>query len=119
MPSVIETADLPAGCYALTGERAARGYRMNRFCHALLAPAARSRFQSGPRAAMAEAGLAEEEIAMVEAHDWLGLVRHGVSPFLLFRLSGLMGDGLAATGARMRGESLDDFLRTRQVAGAR
>lgn len=119
MPAPIETADLPDGCYAFTGMRASRGYRVNRFCHALLSPQARERFHAGPRAAMAEAGLVDEEIAMVEARDWLGLVRHGVSPFLLFRLSGLMGDGLAATGARMRGESLEDFLSARHVAGAR
>lgn len=119
MPAPTPILPLPPGCYPLTGALAARGLAMNRFCHALLAPAAREAFKADPRAAMAQAGLSEAEIAMVDARDWLGLVRHGVSPFLLFRLSGLMGDGLAATGARMRGETLEAFMQSRRIAGAR
>jgi protocatechuate 4,5-dioxygenase alpha subunit len=119
LPQTIESTPLPAGCYAFTGERASRGYRLNRFCHALLDPGARERFKADPGQAMTAAALAADEIAMVNARDWLGLVRHGVSPFLLFRLSGAMGEGLAATGARMRGQTLEAFMRTRQVTGAR
>ena len=119
MPAPIESSPLPAGCYPFTGEVAARGLRMNRFCRSLMTPAVRERFKADPALAMAEAGLSEAEIAMVDARDWLGLVRYGVSPFLLFRLSGAVGDGLAATGARMRGETLEAFMRTRRVTGAR
>ncbi len=110
---------LPAGCYAMGGAASARAYRMNRFCHSLLVPAERDAFKADPAAAMRAAGLSTEETAMVNAHDWLALVRHGVSPFLLFRLSGAMGSGLAATGAQMRGQPLKEFMLTRKVSGAR
>jgi hypothetical protein len=119
MPAPIESACLPEGCYPFTGQAAARGLRMNRFCRSLMTATVRERFKSDPASTMAEANLSPGEIAMVEARDWLGLVRYGVSPFLLFRLSGALGDGLAATGARMRGETLEDFMRTRRVTGAR
>lgn len=72
---------------------------MNRFCHALLLPAKRDAFKADPAAAMQAAGLSPEETAMVNGRDWLGLVRHRVSPFLLFRPSGAMGSELVATGA--------------------
>ena len=110
---------LPAGCYPFGGTAASCAYGMNRFCHALLVPANRDAFKADPAAAMQVAGLSLAETAMVNAHDWLALVRHGVSPFLLFRLSGLMGDGLAATGAQMRAQSLEEFMQTRKITGAR
>lgn len=101
------------------GAASSCAYRMNRFCHALLVPANRNTFKADPAAAMQAAGLSLAETSMVEARDWLGLVRHGVSPFLLFRLSGILGDGLAATGAQMRGETLQQFMQTRKITGAR
>ena len=114
-----QLAPLPAGCYAMGGAASSCAYRMNRFCHALRVPANRNAFKADPAAAMQVAGLSLAETSMVDARDWLGLVRHGVSPFLLFRLSGILGDGLAATGAQMRGETLDAFMQTRKITGAR
>lgn len=116
---LLEATQLPAGCYPLGGNTASRAYRMNRFCHSLLVPAERDAFKADPTAAMQAAGLSAEETAMVNAHDWLALVRHGVSPFLLFRLSGAVGCGLAATGAQMRGQTLEEFMQTRKITGAR
>jgi hypothetical protein len=52
---------------------------------------------------------------MVRARDWLGMLRYGVNHFLVFRVAGMCGDGLAATGAKMRGETLEEFMRTRRV----
>lgn len=119
MPQLTDLDLLPAGCYALGGVASARAYRMSRFCHALLVPANREAFKADPLAAMREAGLSDEETAMVNARDWLSLVRYGVSPYLLFRLSGALGCGLAATGAQMRGQTLEEFMQTRKITGAR
>ncbi len=115
----INSDPLPAGCYRLGGSAASIAYGMNRFCHALLVAANRDAFKADPAAAMQAAGLSPAETAMVNARDWLGLVRHGVSPFLLFRLSGALGMGLAATGAQMRGQTLEEFMQTRKITGAR
>jgi hypothetical protein len=38
-----------------------------------------------------------------------------VNHFLVFRVAGACGVGLAGTGAQMRGESLDAFRQTRRV----
>ena len=119
MPQQIDFDRLPPGCYPLTGEAAGRGYRFNAFCHGLLDPAKRAAFAANPEADMQRAGLSETEMQLVAARNWLGLVRHGASPFLVFRLSGVLGDGLAATGAQMRGETLEQFMQTRRVTGAR
>ena len=115
----LDPSPLPTGCYPLGGAASARAYRMNRFCHALLVPANRAAFKADPPAAMRAAALSDQETAMVNARDWLSLVRHGVSPFLLFRLSGALGCGLAATGAQMRGQTLEEFMQTRNITGAR
>ena len=107
------------GSYLLTGAASSRGYRLNRFCHSLQSPANRDAFKRDEFACMREHALSEEEIAMVTRRDWLAMVRYGASHFLVFRLSGTLGLGLAATGAQMRGETLEEFMRTRKLGGAR
>ena len=119
MPNQIDPRLLPPGCYPLTGQAAGRGYHLNKFCHGLLDPAKRAAFAADANAEMRSAGLINEEIQLVEARDWLAMVRYGASPFLVFRLSGVFGVGLAATGAQMRGETLEQFMQTRRVTGAR
>ena len=119
MPNQIDPHLLPPGCYPLTGQAAGRGYRLNKFCHSLLDPVRRAAFAANADAEMRGAGLTDEEIQLVDARDWLAMVRYGASPFLVFRLSGVFGVGLAATGAQMRGETLEQFMQTRRVTGAR
>ena len=119
MPNQIDPARLPAGCYPLTGQIAGRGYRLNAFCHDLIDPVKRAAFATDADAEMHSAGLTDEEMQLVKMRDWLAMVRYGASPFLVFRLSGVFGVGLAATGAQMRGETLEQFMQTRRVTGAR
>ena len=119
MPSQIDPAQLPAGCYPLTGEAARRGYRLNAFCHGLLAPEKRAAFAADAESEMRNAGLTAHEMVLVRTQDWLAMVQYGASPFLVFRLSGVLGVGLAATGAQMRGQTLEEFMQTRRVSGAR
>lgn len=107
------------GCYPVTGALAQRGYRLNKFCRGFLDPERRARFKRDEAAYFAASDLSAEERAMVEARDWLAMVRHGASPYLIFRLSGAIGVGLAATGAQMRGETLEEFIAGRKVRGAK
>jgi protocatechuate 4,5-dioxygenase alpha chain len=80
-----------------------------------MTPQQRAAFKADPERCMQEAGLTEEEKAMVRARDWLAMVRYGVNHFLVFRVAGACGVGLTGTGAQMRGESLDEFRQTRRV----
>jgi protocatechuate 4,5-dioxygenase alpha subunit len=103
------------GSYLLTVSLAQQAYRLSAFCRGLMKPENRDAFRADEARCLREAGLSEAEIAMVRARDWLGMVRYGVNHFLVFRLAGLTGDSLAATGARMRGETLEEFAKTRRV----
>lgn len=106
--------DIPAGTYLNTGEAASGALRINKFCYDLRHPENRESFQADPAALMDRYRLTVEERALIEARDWLGLVQRGANVFPLLRLSQLCGDGLAATGAQMRGETLEEYLASRQ-----
>lgn len=103
------------GSYLLTVSLAQQAYRLSAFCRGLMKPENRAAFKADEERSMREAGLNEAECALVRTRDWLGMLRYGVNHFLVFRVSGAVGDGLAATGAKMRGETLDEFMRTRRV----
>jgi protocatechuate 4,5-dioxygenase, alpha chain len=103
------------GSYLQTVSLAQQAYRLSLFCRSLMKPAQRDAFKQDPDAAMRAAGLDEAEMAMIRARDWLAMVRYGVNHFLVFRVAGAVGDGLVATGAQMRGETLEQFRKTRRV----
>jgi protocatechuate 4,5-dioxygenase alpha subunit len=103
------------GSYLLTVSLAQQAYRLSAFCRGLMQPENRAAFKTNEEKCLREAGLNEIEMALVRTRDWLGMLRYGVNHFLVFRVSGAVGDGLAATGAKMRGETLEEFMRTRRV----
>jgi hypothetical protein len=103
------------GSYLLTVSLAQQAYRLSSFCRSLMNQQQREAFKKDENACMRAAGLDEAEMAMIRARDWLGMVRYGVNHFLVFRVAGAVGDGLVATGAQMRGETLEQFRKTRRV----
>ena len=111
----IDPDDMPAGTYLNTGEAARRGFRLNRFCYDLRDPSNRVAWEQDAEALLDRYEIDEEHRVLIRAHDWLGLVRHGANVFPLLRLSQLCGYGLAGTGAQMRGQTLEEYLSTRQA----
>jgi len=103
------------GTYLLTVSLAQQGYRLSAFCRSLMSPERRAAFKADEERAMREFGLDERERAMVRARDWLAMVRYGVNHFLVFRAAGALGVGLVGAAAQMRGETLEEFKRTRRV----
>jgi protocatechuate 4,5-dioxygenase alpha subunit len=101
--------------YLLTVSLAQQGYRLSAFCRSLMSPQARAAFKADEQAAMQAFGLDETEKAMIRTRDWLAMVRYGVNHFLVFRVAGLLGFGLVGAAAQMRGETLEQFRRTRRV----
>jgi hypothetical protein len=64
-------------------------------------------------------GIDPVDRGLIRAKDWLALVKRGANVFVLLRLSLMHGDSLTATGAQMRGETVEEYLASRKIkAGA-
>jgi gallate dioxygenase len=106
------------GTYPFTLARSVKAYRLNKFLHALVEPAHRARFLSDPEGVFEQAGLTGEERAMVRARDWRELIRYGASFFMLEKLGAVVGVSNLHIYAAMRGETLEQFQKTRNAPGA-
>ncbi len=103
--------------YVFDLERSARGLRLNRFLHSFIDPAFRRLFLENPEQAMK--GLSEEERDMVRRLDWKAMQDYGASFFCLEKLARTKGVSNPEMVAAFRGETLEQFLKTRRVPGAR
>jgi len=103
--------------YAFDLERSAKGLRLNRFLHGLTAAEKRKLFLDSPEEAMRN--LSEEERAMVRRLDWKAMQDYGASFFCLEKLARTKGVSNPEMVAAFRGETLEQFLKTRRVPGAR
>ncbi|MFR0693684.1 gallate dioxygenase [Enterobacterales bacterium AE_CKDN230030158-1A_HGKHYDSX7] len=101
------------GTYPYTLERSAKGYRLNKFLHRMIEPQWRRRFLEEPEALYAESGLSEEERDLLSRRDWRGLIHYGVIFFVLEKLGAVLGVSNLDIYAAMRGQSLEDFMKTR------
>ena len=108
-------AETLEGTYPYTLERSVKAYRLNKFLHRLVEPAHRERFLSDPESTFEEAGLTEEERDLVRRRAWRDLIHYGVIFFLLEKLGAVVGVSNLHIYAAMRGQSLDDFQKTRNA----
>jgi gallate dioxygenase len=108
-----------AGTYIFDLERSGRALRLNRFLHGLTVPEKRALFKQDAEAAFEKAGLSAEERRMVRVLDWSALIRYGASFFCLEKLARVKGVSNPEMVAAFRGETLEQFLKTRNVPGAR
>ena len=95
-----------------------RGYRINKMCNALSQAAGREAFQRDEEGFMAAFHLDDEQKRLVRARDFSGLLAAGGNIYFLLKLGAVTGNGLYKMGARMRGESYEQFLATRTDPGA-
>ncbi|HXR59105.1 MAG TPA: protocatechuate 3,4-dioxygenase [Burkholderiales bacterium] len=103
--------------YVFDLERSARGLRLNRFLHGLANGEKRTLFEKDPEKAMQN--LSEQEKALVRALDWRAMMDCGASFFCLEKLARAKGVSNPEMVAAFRGETLEQFLKTRRVPGAR
>jgi len=103
------------GTYPFTLDRSVKAYRLNAFLHGLIEPEQRRRFLADPEPLFAEAGLTDEERDMIRRRDWRALIRYGVIFFLLEKLGAVIGTTNLHIYAAMRGQSLEDFQKTRNA----
>lgn len=103
--------------YAFDLERSGRALRLNRFLCGLADAERRKLFLEHPEQAMS--GLSEEEKTMVRGLDWKAMQDYGASFFCLEKLARSQGVSNPEMVAAFRGETLEEFLKTRRVPGAR
>ena len=103
--------------YVFDLERSAKGLRLNRFLNGLARKPNRDLFLTNPDQAMN--GLSEQEKDMVKRLDWKALQDYGASFFCLEKLARTKGVSNPEMVAAFRGETLEAFLKTRRVPGAR
>ena len=103
--------------YVFDLEKSARGLRINRFLNSLIRREMRELFLQDPNVAMKD--LSAEERDMVTRLDWKAMQDYGASFFCLEKLARTKGVSNPQMVAAFRGETLEQFLKTRRVPGAR
>lgn len=95
-----------------------RGYRINKMCNALSEQHNRDACKQDEEAFMSKYALIEEEKRLVRARDFSGLLAAGGNIYFLLKLGVVTGNGLYYMGAKMRGETYEQFLATRNERSA-
>jgi gallate dioxygenase len=111
----LKGAEKLEGTYPFTFARSVKAYRLNKFLHDLIDKKHRTKFLTDPETAFAEAGLTEEERDLVRRRDWRGLIHYGVIFFMLEKLGAVIGTSNLHIYAAMRGQTLEDFQKTRNA----
>jgi gallate dioxygenase len=106
------------GTYPFTLERSVKAFRINDYLHRMVEPSHREAFRRDPEASFERAGLTAEERDLIRRRDWRGLMHYGAIFFMLEKLGAVVGVSNLHIYAAMRGETLEDFQRTRNAPGA-
>jgi gallate dioxygenase len=107
-----------SGTYPFTLARSVKGYRLNTFLHNAIDPAWRDTFRADQESLFETAGLSAEERQLVRTRDWRGMIHYGVSVFVLEKLGAVVGASNLHIYAAMRGETFEQFRKTRNAPGA-
>lgn len=106
------------GTYPFTLARSVKGYRLNKFLHRMIDPNHRARFHDDAEPLFEEFGLSEQERDMIRRLDWRALIQYGASFFMLEKLGAVVGVSNLHIYAAMRGQTLEEFQKTRNAPGA-
>lgn len=103
------------GTYPFTLNTSLKAYRLNKYLHNMIHAEHRRLFLENPEQSFVDAGLSEEEKALVRKRDWSGLIHYGVIFFMLEKFGAAIGTSNLHIYAAMRGESLEEFMKTRNT----
>jgi gallate dioxygenase len=103
------------GTYPYTIERSVKAFRLNRFLHELIKPDFRKQFLADPEPLFEQHKLTAEERDLVRRRDWRALIHYGVIFFLLEKFGAVIGSTNLHIYAAMRGQTLDEFQKTRNA----
>ena len=101
-------------------EQAQLGYRLNKFAMSMVKPENRDAFRADEEAALAASDLTDVEKQLIRDRDWRAIMdEHGGNIYMIMKIGAVIGDGLYQIGAHQRGQTYEEFLATRNAAGAR
>jgi hypothetical protein len=83
-----------------------------------MSPETRAAFKADPERVMRDHGLSDYERNLVRAQNFNAMVRYGVNAFMIFKLANAFGVNQNQTGAKMRLQSFEEFMKTRNVKDA-
>lgn len=107
------------GTYPFDIRQSVKALRLNRFFWRMRRAHFRELFVKDAEALMAREGLSDEEKDLLRRRDWIGMVRYGVNFFVLEKFVRVARLSNLEVYAAMRGETLEEFLKTRNVPDAR
>jgi protocatechuate 4,5-dioxygenase alpha chain len=119
-----ERVNLPIGRRAIAGtpifdgERARRGYALNRLCFSLNVRENRDALLSDEDAYCRQYELDEEQIRAVRSRNVLALLRAGGNIYYLAKLAVCFGMNVQDMGAQQTGMSVEAFRAKLRAAGA-
>jgi gallate dioxygenase len=106
------------GTYPFTLEKSVKTYQLNKFLHDMVYPEHRAAFKENEALSFTQANLTEEEKELVRNRDWRGLIHYGCIFFGLEKLGAVLGISNLHIYAAMRGQSLEEFQKTRNAPNA-
>jgi gallate dioxygenase len=104
------------GTYLFDLERSVGHYRLNKFLHDLIYLPHRAAFKADPESLFEKAALSEVERDMIRRLDWRAMMQYGAIFFVLEKLAAVKGVSNLHVYAAMRGQTLEDFQKTRNAA---
>ncbi len=120
MSEIRQDTERIEGTYVFDGVQSRRGYRLNKFFFSLNRAENRAAFKEDAEALMERFGLSDWEKGRIREKDYLALAREGgANIYVMYKMGSVTGDSLQHIGAAFRGQTLDEFLSTRKVQGAR
>lgn len=101
-------------------EQTQLGYRLNKFAMSMTKAENREAFLADEEASLAASGLTEVERQLIRDRDWRAIMdEHGGNIYMIMKIGAVIGEGLYQIGAHQRGQTYEEFLATRNAAGAR
>jgi hypothetical protein len=107
------------GTYVFDLRTSNRALKLNRFFWNMIGKPWRDRFAGDPERLMTESGLNDREKRLVRERNWIGLIQYGANFFVLEKFARVSRKTNLEVYAAFRGESFEDFMKTRRVPDAR
>ena len=98
----VQPSDLPDDLDLFYEQTATRGIRLNKAAYSLKHEEQRALFAADEERWLDQFGLTSEERELLRARDWIGLWRHGMSIYVMVKLSGVTDTPLPEIGRQMR-----------------